>query len=142
MRLSTAINLGRTLLKPKAFTIHDPKTESGCAQGMALAALGSRFYFYTELEDLYPWLLQDVTKPGCACPDPYTMREPRTARAHIQHLFDWHVMSIKDLSLDQLIAWVESGEPAETTPDLPLDIQLAECETEPVAVREEVYAYG
>lgn len=137
MKLSEAINLGRTLVTPKACSIHTDDGH-GCAQGMALAALGSRFYFYGELEDRYPWFAKMPSILGCSCEKCFTLNEPQTARTHLQHLFDWHVMSTKDMTLDQLIDWVRSVEPPEA--DVPLDIQLAECE--PVAVREEAFAYG
>jgi hypothetical protein len=113
MRLSDAIALGRTVMTPKQGSFGD--SESGCALGMAGKAAGLRIYdssFPIEpLRREWPWLYATV--------QPYPCRCARTVQYHtdslIIHLFDLHVMHIKDWTLDQLIDWVRSVEPAEPT---------------------------
>jgi hypothetical protein len=78
MRLSEAILLGSTVVKPKAGTLRFSGENAGCALGMAVIASGGTFRYEkrqfpeTErrtlnVEDIWgPWLLRCVVRP-CDC---------------------------------------------------------------------------
>jgi hypothetical protein len=111
MRLSDAIALGRTLKKPVRGMM-GIGTNHGCALGMADAGVGGAKFgneFATEL-CTWPWLSGNTRLP-CGC------RSRRGFSSNhagiIAHLFDEHVFEKEDWTLDQLIDWVRSVEPAE-----------------------------
>src|SRR5258705_6677476 len=109
MKLSEAMALGRVLLKPKAMFLTDGEG-SGCALGMALTAIGVKIECpcsIDEPEGEWPWLRKFCDCPcSCGLPLSYT--------AAITHIFDDHVMksSLEPWTLDQLIDWIKSVEPA------------------------------
>src|SRR6266404_2334097 len=110
MKLSEAMALGRVLLKPKAKFLIDGEG-SGCALGMALTAIGVKIEkpcFIEEPEKQWPWLKKSCNYPcSCGLHSFYTEA--------IAHVFDFHVMSkwSSPWTLDQLIDWIKSVEPAE-----------------------------
>jgi len=123
MKLSNAIATGRVLLRARAGIF--VAGNSGCALGMAYKAIGlarDKITGYT-MDDCYrawPWTMQIVTKPLCDC----AIGDHNIGQA-ITHLFDTHVMNpaewptewkVKAWTLDQLIDWVRSVEPAEDAP--------------------------
>lgn len=105
MRLSEAIALGRVMVNElKAKDLH------GCALGMAANAVGiSRCY--CAIEAAWPWLKLPAPGPNCCNHVPTTARD---SMSYIWHLFDSHVMRLRDWTLDQLIDWVRANEPEET----------------------------
>lgn len=143
MRLSEAIALGRTLLNPVPGSLFAGE-DGGCAQGMALRCIGKKTTAESRLGigDDWPWTLEVVGKFPCECVEgrpeifsdgwfPYA-----DTRSAIAHLFDSHVMGRhQDWTLDQLIDWVRSVEPAE--PPLPEQaIAESEASTEQVAKKQ------
>ena len=128
MKLSEAILLGSTVLTPKAGQQHYSDLNAGCALGMAAVAAGYTFRAATEPFDEKDrrtlgtegvwgsWVLATVRRP-CDC---WRFRVPREMRVKdiIAHLFDRHVMSRKDWTVEQLAAWVETAEPKPTAQKL------------------------
>lgn len=118
MKMSDAIATGRVLIKPKRGTIGDGL--EGCALGMAEAAvfgdwgLGRESYQREdELAQEWPFMNKKTSYP-CGCI--WTIN-PVEVIAVIVHIFDDHVMRAnnnENWTLDQLIDWVRSVEPAET----------------------------
>src|SRR6266576_6207500 len=117
MKLSNAIATGRVLLRAHAgiFVAGD----SGCALGMAYKASGlvaeSKIVGYTmnDCFKAWPWTMQLPKTPPCGC----DIGDYNLGQA-ITHLFDTHVMQagawkVEAWTLDQLIDWVRSVEPAE-----------------------------
>ncbi len=108
MKLSEAMALGRVLLKPKAMFLTD-----GCALGMALTAIGVKIEkpcFIEEPTIQWPWLKKFCNRP-CSCGGLYF-----SYTQAIAHVFDCHVMSKmwnQQWTMDQLIDWIKSVEPAE-----------------------------
>ncbi len=128
MKLSEAILLGSTILAPKAGGQYFSETKEGCALGMAAVARGCTFgesstkVAESERRTLGtagvwgPWVL-DVAKVPCKywlC----RLRMPRTMPIQniIAHLFDYHVMSRQNWTLEQLVEWVKTVEPDEPEP--------------------------
>lgn len=146
MRLSEAILLGSTVVRPRAGRLRFSDDE-GCVLGMAAIAAGGRFVKApcqlpvkdlrtSNIESLFgPWLLRVVMRP-CEC-QPDLPREMRIKDV-IAHLFDVHLMEKKNWTLTQLVEWVQRWEPresagttAETDPALTLSAsQAAELRAE------------
>ena len=103
--------LGRVLLKPKAMFLTDGEG-SGCALGMALTAIGMKIEkpsLIEEPEMQWPWLKKSCYFP-CSCGLHFSYTDA------IAHVFDFHVMSKRwnqQWTMDQLIDWIKSVEPAE-----------------------------
>lgn len=122
MKLSEAIRLGSTILTPQAGGQHFAETHSGCALGMAAIARGCTFgpvlgpiiasdRRTLGVEGVWgDWILTPILRP-CYC---WWGRVPRKMRVKdiIAHLFDYHVMFKRNWTLDRLVAWVETVEPA------------------------------
>jgi hypothetical protein len=121
MRLSTAIALGRTILRPAFGSFSNG--EEGCALGMAAEAANIETpdgqYIGKSFSGLWPWMLRDTFDCPCDCPRLDGRKAPPTET--IIHLFDFHVMTLRDWTLDQLIDWVRLVEPqeAEAPPSVP-----------------------
>ena len=117
MRLSDAIAMGRMLIRHVAGTIDDGNG-GGCAFGMAFRAIGDFNYFHHwdwKDQGLLPYPCDckaDSLIMGSACQLFLHEGESRPAQI-IVHLFNFHVMTAKDWTLDQLIDWVRTNEPAE-----------------------------
>lgn len=114
MRLSDAIAMGRTLCEPKRATIY------GCAMGMANHAIGGMIGYCT-VEKAWPWIVNNLFVAPCKCSG------TKNGAGVIIHLFDFHVMTLGDWTLDQLIDWVRSVEPVPETP-----AEVKESASEPV----------
>jgi hypothetical protein len=143
MRLSEAILLGSTVVRPKAGALRFSGENSGCALGMAVIASGGSFRQAkrplpeTErrtlnVEDVWgAWLLERVDRP-CDCRVPLMLNRlrrkkiaayrryplsalPREMRIKdvVAHLFDYHVMEKADWTLDRLTTWLKPLEPNE-----------------------------
>lgn len=116
MRLSDAIALGRTLLRPKPYiTI---RGDEGCALGMAMAANGCRSHeegVAKATRMAWSWLNLKPTVRPCPCnpEDDYVLSWAQSYQAYVAHIFNEHVCGAKDWTLDQLIDWVRANEPAE-----------------------------
>lgn len=130
MRISDALALGRTMLKPIAGHHITPDGTHGCAWGMIQVAAPSE---YGEMIRRGPSM-----KTPCGCKMGYT-GGMAWGPIHdnfvsvVVHLFNQHVMTEKNWTLDQLIDWVRTVEPEpvaepEPAPTLPVE---PEPETEP-----------
>ena len=123
MKLSEAILLGSTVVTPRASGQYYDRQNEGCALGMAAIARGCTFgparspvakqdrrTLGTE-EVWGPWVLEVAQRP-CDC---WRFRVPREMRIKdiIVHIFDRHVMQKKNWTLDRLVAWIKTVEPAE-----------------------------
>jgi hypothetical protein len=119
MRLSEAILLGSTMLRPMAFTQNDGKG-SGCALGMAaIAGLGDSAWG----KDTYDgWASSAPAVAPCGhkeylqkfCDDSDGHLQPiKTVTSVIAHIFNEHVMGDGSWTLEQLVDWVRSVEPVE-----------------------------
>jgi hypothetical protein len=121
MRFSEAIALGSMSLKPSAGKFLNRDRTEGCAMGMAYVGMGE--VAYNKLQDQLftkhraPMPCDCVgTVMGGSCI--YGLRVEWVGRVHsvaqiIVHLFNYHVMTVKDWSMDKLIDWVRLVEPAE-----------------------------
>jgi hypothetical protein len=131
MKLSDAILLGSTLLAPQAGRQYSAETQSGCALGMAAIATGCTYRRVPAMpgqesrtlgvEGVWgTWTLERMRRP-CKC---FFLFLPRKMRVKdiIAHLFDCHVVTKKNWTLDQLVDWVrtvEPSEPAQPQPEPP-----------------------
>ena len=127
MKLSEAILLGSTVLAAKAGGQHFSENQAGCALGMAAVARGCTFgparhpvdkkeQRTLSAERIWgDWLLHTVVRP-CRC---WRFAIPRKRRVKdiIAHIFDYHVMTKRNWTLEQLVAWVKTVEPKDV--DLP-----------------------
>jgi len=111
MRLSEAIMLGRHLVEKQMCGLLP-----NCAMGMALRASGwtdltfDSMYGY-ELVKLWPWLNNPMPQ---ILPCDHLIAGIKNQMTYaIMHLFDGHVCVREDWTLEQLVDWVRSVEPAE-----------------------------
>lgn len=120
MKISTAIALGRTMIKAVAGTRNNG-LGYGCALGMAEAAIGQTNY-YKSAESNWRWITVPSLPLPCGCTGLVMGSGCHTESYHggswptissIVHLFNYHVMTKKDWTLDQLIDWLASIEPKE-----------------------------
>lgn len=120
MRLSDAIATGRVLVKPLAGVVLRDNKEEGCAIGMALVACGKQelAHSYDGLGQAWPWTtnrLDPICLP-CGCGKISAISDCNVIGSAIAHLFDFHIADRGRArwTLDQLIDWVRSVEPAES----------------------------
>ncbi len=117
MLLSEAIAMGSLVVRPRA-TREWYEGGTGCARGMALEAVGRRIHVAAPptgshglvFLSVWPWTGISEHVLPCACGSP----ELWAACNVITHIFDSHVMQVKDWTLPQLIEWIRSVEPKET----------------------------
>jgi SRSO17 transposase len=114
MKISEAMLLGSTMIQPVAGVHLDTFNSAGCAMGMVNIAAPS---LWKELG--HRCRITQVKTP-CDCTVGFISRMQRgpVYRANnlmmtIVHLFNDHVMTKKDWTLDRLIEWVASVEPAD-----------------------------
>lgn len=114
MRISDALALGRYLIKPLAGIRLSSDGTQGCAWGMIETAAPST---YGKL--LNRGIITSAILP-CDCATPLIigngmLRESRSMFCNLSqiivHLFNYHVMTRHDWTMDQLIDWVRSVEP-------------------------------
>jgi len=115
MKISTAIALGRHLIKPRAGVHLNMSSRSGCAWGMVNVSAPSNY-----LQLLYMARRMPKELP-CECRNEQRaigggmLSLPISAFTNfadaIVHLFNDHVMTRKDWTMDQLIDWVAANEP-------------------------------
>jgi hypothetical protein len=120
MKLSEAIALGRTLvcrLTEGGSTTLGALPGDGCVLDMAALAVGNRSWVHCKEE--WPWLKE--FSPGYG----------GDYESDIYTRFDFYVMRQKSMTLDQLIDWVRSVEPAEV-PAAPLEQPLEHLSAEAV----------
>jgi len=134
MKLSEAILLGSSMLAPRAGGQHFAETQEGCALGMAAVARGCTFspargpVAVTERRTLGvegvwgEWVLKLEERP-CDC---WRIRVPRQMRIKdiIAHLFDRHVMEKKNWTMERLVSWVQTVEPAEVQSDFSVSLTI------------------
>lgn len=121
MRFSDAIALGRTMIQPCPLAVFGDRN-NGCAQGMAIAAVGGydRWTAGYTSRDFWPWTIKHEEIP-CACQSRGGYGE--NTLGVVAHLFDKHVFGDKTWTLDQLIDWVRSIEPPEPEEALAVSTQ-------------------
>lgn len=121
MKLSEAILAGSTGIRAIAGTRYGFKEGSphGCALGMAEFSIGL-FGHPVGAEGNWEWLNQSYTAEFFPCHCCPTLRGS-TYSTVIAQTFNNHVMGRKDWTLEQLVDYVRSIEPAEET-----DPELAE----------------
>lgn len=141
MKISTAIALGRTMIKPLGGTRRNTSGDSGCAIGMAESAIG----YPARFEAVWPSSCLKRLPLPCGCSGNIMLGSMaiglssgrETLISAIVHLFNFHVMTAMDWTLDQLIDWVASVEPqdpeevnaeAEAKAAIPVDTREY-CET-------------
>ncbi len=126
MRYSTALGLGSVILKWVAGTTNDGHG-GGCALGMIYKGGKTA----TELGQLSAQLPCDcdLSRPimGSGC-GPAWYHGICTLDHAIIHLFNYHVMTKKDWSMEKLIDWVRSVEPADPKEDANATAAAASCE--------------
>jgi hypothetical protein len=132
MRLSEAILLGSSVVKPEpGYLLTEWRGENqGCALGMACKAENIAVLHPTDLTPIYahwPWTLHSWHANRCLCRDIIPFHN---AAQLIAHMFDWHVFDdqFRDTpriqpvwTLEQLVDWVRSVEPAEEEGQTALD---------------------
>lgn len=118
LKLSDEISLGRMLLRPVPGTFNDGEG-GGCAFGMANAARGDHLAI-----SRHPWVSQMqgfITLP-CNCTSERVMgagmvhfpqKSITTYADAIVHIFNYHICTVKDWTMDQLIDFVKRVEPPE-----------------------------
>lgn len=108
MRLSEAIAIGRTLIKAVPMVRLSDDGQRGCALGMADAAYGKAAW---AANDIHQWVAQsECPRLPCGCElNSYWLIYTNT----IAHVFNQHVCGDGTWTLDQLIDYVRSVEPAE-----------------------------
>ncbi len=111
MRLSEAILLGSSVVRPLAGGLSSDPSRQSCAFMMAAAALSKPACMWQEASQEWPWLMTELAHVPCGCRawDRYLPANYMTA---IIHLFARHV-STGEWPLEQLAAWVASVEPDE-----------------------------
>jgi hypothetical protein len=115
MRLSEAIALGRTLCISTPYA-QDDGAGGGCALGMGARAMNRKFLgSFSIAPD--PVLHVPCDFP-CKCKDTRMGYFDGKLGGGIAHIFNEHVHGDKSWTLDQLIDWVRSVEPAEAPPSL------------------------
>lgn len=118
MRLSERIMLGSLILKPMAGIRKSGDGRFGCVFGMA-DETGHEFYKWTnEMPEVSVCLPCDCGRDGSAIMGNCCRKYPRSfcTRSYVQaivHIFNYHVCTAKDWTLEQLVDWVRSVEPAE-----------------------------
>jgi hypothetical protein len=118
-RLSEAILLGSTILKPSRYEAISKDGSSGCAVGMALVANGHArkrtIIGGVALTELYPWTKKAVsTAAPCHCGKALNRAGKWPARAIIMHLFDEHKWSAERIA--DYVAKIEPVPVEELTP--------------------------
>jgi len=127
MKLSEAIRLGSLILKPVCGRYLTPY--GGCALGMAVAAKGGTYNrpdaFCENEWNTFLYQKHGLSKLPCGCENKETsMQEGGVFRSTrylllghyrslIVHLFNYHVCTVKDWTIDKLCEWVASVEPQE-----------------------------
>ena len=112
MKISTAMALGRTMIMPLAGVHLSTDQKMGCALGMVQIAAPSLW------QDTFMRARRTFVTTPCTCEMGHGggMAWCPILRANflnetIIHLFNDHVMTRKDWTMDQLIDWVASVEP-------------------------------
>lgn len=136
MKISIAMALGRTMIFPIAGTHLNHGKTGGCAWGMVEVAAPSSF------GGAWRRAIYFRTLPPCGCTGAVLGNGMCVVKIDhicdlghmIVHLFNDHVMTKKDWTLDQLIDWVASVEP----PDPEEEVIRKEIHEEILACREHV----
>lgn len=103
MRLSDAILLGSSLIKGVAGSPGNFKDSKGCAIGMAVVATGDVLSRLNTFLIRWPWVYKVKIVFNCNCHNYQSM----FIYDWITHIFDTHVMTKKDWTIDQLCDFVD-----------------------------------
>ena len=130
MRISTYMALGRTMIKPLAGVHLHPylgaymegldKATDGCAWGMVNVAAGNEKW-----NEINLFTRRLIVALPCGCMglivgggmQKFESNGRESLSGAVVHLFNHHVMTIKDWTMDQLIDWLRSVEPADPEED-------------------------
>jgi hypothetical protein len=130
MRISEAMNLGRSMLKPRAGYHWDQQRNEGCAWGMVNIAAPGKYHYMnqsaTAMQVPLPCGCKGLVM-GSGCHYYDYENGISTLSLAIVHLFNYHVMTANDWTMDQLIDWLRSVEPADPEEDAEND-QAAKSE--------------
>jgi hypothetical protein len=119
MKASEALRKGSKMVEPVRGMIEEYQTGKCCALGMiGKAARGAASRYYEDFE----WMWQRGTKLPCGCTDAMIMgggalcvdRTSIEARigATVVHLFNYHVMTEGDWTIDQIADWLDTLDPS------------------------------
>ncbi len=123
MRASEALMAGSLVIRPVAGTQWDGHG-GGCAVGMILAAVGSNPNSWIEFQHPFAWLRNTAhislpcehqyaeTLMGGGCRQSYRIHIISFAD-YIVHLFNYHVKTTVDWTIDRLAQWIDSVDPTE-----------------------------
>jgi hypothetical protein len=144
MKTSEHLMLGSTLLKPLCGRFINDEGTEGCAMGMILAAkYGLAAVLQMDKEDAVPadwnqiWYNRPTfTALPCNCRDSMVMGSAGASWLRswceispcnvIVHMFNYHVCTNKDWTIEQLADWIATIEPQEEVPTI--NLQGAEKE--------------
>ncbi len=117
MKLSEAIVLGSTVVRPPAGGLASDPNRQTCAFMMAAAALSKPACLWAEAPTTWPWLKRQLLHVPCGCRgwDRYLPANYMTA---VIHVFACHV-AIKEWTVDQLADWVATVEPQDELTSAP-----------------------
>src|ERR1700687_528175 len=127
MRAAEAIRLGSLMIKPVAGTRNDGNG-GGCAIGMGNFSLtgdagnGADMHTCRAWERRFSWVTKSVfTQLPCSCDSQMVVGSicRITARSCVEaspimamvHLFNYHVCTVKDWTIDRLCEWFNSIDP-------------------------------
>lgn len=117
MKISTAIALGRHLIKPLAGIHLTVNGRSGCAWGMVNKAVPEEFVLMSNrakyTRATLPCECRNGNEAIGSCMRVQPIYDFNNLSNIIVHLFNDHVMTKKDWTMDQLIDWVAANEPAD-----------------------------
>lgn len=115
MRTSTRLLLGSTMIKWLRGTRNNGNGQ-GCALGMIEASGGSCAHLdHFDVELPCDCNLANAIM-GSSCHYSHYLRVCQASSA-IVHLFNYHVMTTKDWTLERLVDWLRSVEPADPEED-------------------------
>ena len=117
MKLSEAIVLGSSVVRPLAGGLASDPNRQTCAFMIAAAALGQPACMWAKAPDAWPWITRQLYHVPCGCRgwDRYLPANYMTA---IIHLFACHVAT-GEWTLEQLASWVAEVEPQDELQQLP-----------------------
>jgi hypothetical protein len=119
MKISTAMAIGRKMIQPVAGYHLTEDAKMGCALGMVNVAVGHAAFHSFDMQER----MRRMVATPCECMGPSmgggcTINldlcgpgTPLPLQQGIVHLFNFHVMTVRDWTMDRLIDWVDMVEP-------------------------------
>lgn len=116
MRASDALMIGSTMLVPIRGLIVDPTHTGGCALGMIIAgSVGLEAMGAGNPLPIPEWMNKTRVTMPCDCwtTGPFYSCPEQSAGMVVTHLFDHHVCSRRDWTIEKIADWLRSIEPTE-----------------------------